>query len=146
MIRLLQSNTMMRLAGTFVAESQAAPTDPFQPTTVVVQSFGMGQWLKLRLAEATGIAANVSCILPANLVWELYRQLLPLDLQDASPFAAERLTWYLMQLLPQCTGDEYAQVRQFLSGPGDPQVRQYQLGQKQPRLHASPGQALLDHV
>lgn len=130
MIRLFQSNNMTPLVDAFVAAGDAAPLDPFQPMTVVVQSFGMGQWLKLRLAEATGIAANVECVLPANLIWQLYRQLLPLGLDDESPFAVERLTWHLMQLLPTCEGGDYAQVRQFLAGPSDAQVRAYQLAQK----------------
>lgn len=131
MIRLLQSNNMSRLIEAFVARGQDAPGDPFQPLTVIVQSFGMGQWLKLQLAETAGIAANIDCVLPANFVWRLYRQVLAdLDLPEASPFAVESLTWHLLRILPQCKGAPYARVRHFLEGPGDPQVRGYQLARR----------------
>lgn len=130
MIRLLQSNNMLRLVEVFVAEHETAPVDPFEPVTVVVQSSGMGQWLKLRLADSQGIAANVACVLPAEMIWQLYDVLLDEPLPATSPFASEKLNWHLMQLLPQCTTAGYEQVQAFLAGSGDTQVRQYQLAEK----------------
>lgn len=130
MIRLLQSNDMNRLVDAFIDEALDVSENPFQPTTVVVQSYGMGQWLKLQLANRQGIAANVDCLLPANLVWRLYTRLLPMDLPQVSPFSTEHLTWLIMQTLPECTSEDYNQVQQFLSGSGDSQVRSYQLAER----------------
>ena len=135
MLRLLQSNNMQRLVEAFVAEQDTAPANPFEPVSVVVQSFGMGQWLKLQLAQSEGIAANVDCVLPAELIWKMYRLLLDDSLPDTSPFATEKLAWHLMQVLPDCTGHDYGQVQAFLAGTGDSQVRQYQLADKVAALY-----------
>lgn len=122
---------MERLVDVFINRAGDIERGPFEPQTVIVQSFGMGQWLKIRQAEQLGIAANLDCILPANLIWRLYQALLPeQDLPDESPFSIERLTWHLMKRFPDCEGDEFAPVQQFLNGPGDAQVRAYQLGEK----------------
>ncbi|MEX2327015.1 MAG: exodeoxyribonuclease V subunit gamma, partial [Pseudomonadales bacterium] len=122
---------MHELVEALFARTGSIPTDPFTPLTIVVQSYGMGQWLKLQLAKRCGIAANIDCILPANLIWQLYQHLLDdLELPKTSPYAIERLTWLIMRLLPDCSGDQYTQVRQFLDGRGDSQVRYYQLSEK----------------
>ena len=131
MFQLIQSNAMHRLADAFIDRAGDLEPGPFEAQTVVVQSFGMGQWLKIRQAETLGIAANIDCILPANLIWRLYQALLPdLDLPTESPYSIERLTWHLMKRFPECETDEFDAVRQFLDGPGDPQVRAWQLGEK----------------
>lgn len=131
MINLVQSNSMYRLVDAFAERARLAPADPFEPQTVIVQSFGMGQWLKLRLAEREGISANIDCVLPANLVWRLYRTLLPgIEIPEESPWSIERLAWHLMRILPDFDGDRFVGVQQFLSGSGDPQVRLFQLAGK----------------
>ncbi|MCB1692143.1 MAG: exodeoxyribonuclease V subunit gamma, partial [Pseudomonadales bacterium] len=131
MIRLFQSNDMSTLMATFVARSLAAPIDPFEPETVVVQSFGMGQWLKLQTAAQVGIAANIRCELPADLVWNLYQRVLGAEVPaGSSPFGRERLAWHLMRELPRLQGERFAPVIHFLSGTGDPQVRTWQLAMK----------------
>lgn len=119
---------MMVLVETLVHRQTQLTREPFEPVTVVVQSFGMGQWLKLKLAESQGIAANIDCILPANLIWRLYQAFLDTEeLPDASPFDRALLTWRLMQILPGMESAEYDQVQQYLHGAGDPQIRLYQL-------------------
>ena len=81
------------LAQLFCKQSQMSK-DPLLSRTVVVQSHSLGQWLKLRLAEQQGIAANIECILPAAYIWRSYQTLLPrIDLPNESPFDRERLTW-----------------------------------------------------
>jgi exodeoxyribonuclease V gamma subunit len=131
MFHVFQSNSMHVLVDQFVHRTTARSLNPFQAQTVVVQSFGMGQWLKIRQAEQHGIAANMQCILPANLVWQLYRSLLTdLNLPIDSPFSIERMTWHLVQLLPQFNDSSFAGVRHFLAGSGDPQIRHYQLAEK----------------
>lgn len=131
MLHLFQSNDMHQLVDAFLARNHALAPDPFEPLTVVVQSYGMGQWLKLRLAERAGISANVDTLLPANLVWRLYQHYLDeLEIPQESPFSIEHLTWRLMKIFPQCDGDDYQLLQAFLSAPGDTQVRQFQLAEK----------------
>ncbi len=41
--------------------------DPFIPESILVQSPGMSQWLKMALASELGVAANLEFPLPNNL-------------------------------------------------------------------------------
>lgn len=126
MLNLFQSNQMTALARVF-CERNRGPEDPFAPMTAIVQSFGMGQWLKLQLAAHDGIAANVDCILPATFLWQLYRRLIPAAAaQVESPFERQRLTWRIMHLLKANPGISGA-VSNYLGGTGDADLRRYQL-------------------
>ena len=57
------------------------PLPPLAEETVLVQSNGMAQWLKLNLAEpeALGIAAGFSFQMPARFLWSAYRTVLGED-------------------------------------------------------------------
>ena len=123
MLELLQSNRMQLLIETLCARLQQ-PEDPFEATLVVVQSQGIGQWLKVELAKRLGIAANIECMLPAELIWRLYQRVLPSGLPDESPFSRQLMTWRLMQLLP---GSSEPTIQSYLSEGADYQIRLYQL-------------------
>ncbi|MGK0339235.1 MAG: exodeoxyribonuclease V gamma subunit [Candidatus Azotimanducaceae bacterium] len=123
MLELLQSNRMQLLVET-LCERLQQPDDPFEPTLVVVQSQGIGQWLKVELAQRLGIAANIECMLPAELIWRLYQRVLPNDLPDESPFSRQLMTWRLMQLLPESSESS---IQQYLTAGADTQLRLYQL-------------------
>lgn len=130
MLNLFQSNQMAELASAFCDRNDVGATDnpdPFSPTTVIVQSFGLGQWLKLQLAERSGIAANIDGKLPATFLWQLYQCLMP-ELQQLreSPYERSRLVWRIMRLLrahPELSGA----VSNYLDGPGDPDLRLFQI-------------------
>jgi exodeoxyribonuclease V gamma subunit len=123
MLELLQSNRMQLLIETLCARLQQ-PEDPFEPTLVVVQSQGIGQWLKVELAKRLGIAANIECMLPAELIWRLYQRVLTNDLPNESPFSRQLMTWRLMQLLPDSSEPS---IQQYLTDGTDHQLRLYQL-------------------
>lgn len=127
MLELLQSNRMSLLVET-LAERLQQPGDPFEPVLVVVQSQGIGQWLKVELANRLGIAANIDCLLPAELIWRLYQRVLPAELGTElpreSPFSRHLLSWRIMHLLPGITDPG---VQNYLVQTGDPQLRLYQL-------------------
>jgi exodeoxyribonuclease V gamma subunit len=123
MLELLQSNRMQLLIETLCARLQQ-PENPFEATLVVVQSQGIGQWLKVELAKRLGIAANIDCMLPAELIWRLYQRVLPSGLPDESPFSRQLMTWRLMQLLPN---SREPTIQRYLSEGADYQLRLYQL-------------------
>ena len=115
------------LAKLFCKQSQMSK-DPLLSRTVVVQSHSLGQWLKLRLAEQQGIAANIECILPATYIWRSYQTLLPrIDLPNASPFDRERLTWRLMRVIPRLKQEV---LQRYLKVPGDKDIRLFQLSRQ----------------
>ena len=128
MLQLLQSNSMTTLVDVFCARTRDQVTDPFEPAVVLVQSYGIGQWLKFQTAERAGIAANIDCRLPADFIWQLYQWLLPSEgLEACSYFQREQLTWHLMQLLEAQDDEVFAPIKHYLNGDGDPQLRRFQL-------------------
>ncbi len=74
--------------------------NPFEKEQVLVQSFGMSQWLKIELAKELGVAANIEFPLPAAFIWNQFVQVLD-NVPDRSAFNREAMTWKLMRLLPE---------------------------------------------
>ena len=86
------------VAVTFMANY---PLAPLEEETVLVQSNGIAQWLKINLAEAKGIAALLNVTLPARFVWKAYRAVLGDQIPKESPFDKDRLSWRIMRMLPE---------------------------------------------
>ena len=59
----------------------------------------MAQWLKLELAQAFGIVANVEFPLPASFIWEMFTRVLP-EVPRQSPYNKAAMSWQLMAMLP----------------------------------------------
>lgn len=126
MLNLFQSNEMSELARVY-CDRNTARRDPFEPVTTIVQSFGIGQWLKLRLAETQGIAANIDCVLPATFLWRLYQTLIPETRGlDTSPFDRDHLQWRIMRLIadhPELSGA----IQNYLAAANHRDLQLYQL-------------------
>ena len=109
------------------------PLPPLAEETVLVQSNGMAQWLKLNLAEpeALGIAAGFSFQMPARFLWSAYRTVLGEDrVPRTSPFDKSRLLWRLYRLLPTLLHeDAFEPLRHFLDDDGDGRKR-HQLAER----------------
>ena len=131
MLHLIQSNKMAKLADELVICLQqftGGPLSLFEGQNVLVQSPGMAQWLKLLIAEKSGIAANIHFPLPSSYIWELYRQHFD-DLPEQSAFTKPNMTWKLMQILPQHLElESFASLKHYLND-GDP-LKCYQLCHK----------------
>ena len=77
MLHLIQSNKMECLAQqlmTWLDQGSINAGNIFDADTILVQSPGMAQWLKIQIAENLGIAANLDFPLPSSFIWQLYRQ------------------------------------------------------------------------
>jgi exodeoxyribonuclease V gamma subunit len=125
MLRLIQSNDLEQLGAQFCIQSAARQGDPLQPEIVLVQSLGTGQWLKLQTAERLGIAANITCQLPAQFIWQLYQQVLGLEQQQ--PVEAGGLAFRLMHLLENF---EEPSIRAYLERGSEADLRYFQLAAK----------------
>ena len=127
MFRIYHSNKLDLQKDLLVQLISREPlSDPFQQETILVQSPGMAQWLKLELAEALQIAANIDFPLPASFLWRSFSAVLE-DVPERSPFNKEALTWALMELLPgQLDQQEFAQLRRYLENDTG-QYKLYQL-------------------
>ncbi|RRJ85214.1 exodeoxyribonuclease V subunit gamma [Aestuariirhabdus litorea] len=102
---------------------------PLADEVVLVQSPGMAQWLKQRLAANLGVAANIRFPLPSSFIWELFTRVFP-DMPEESAFNKESMGWVLMQLLPRFLSQpEFSSLRGYLAD--DPaQRKRYQLAMK----------------
>lgn len=126
----LHGNQTEALADTVLAWLAAHPLQALEPEIVLVQSNGMAEWFKMRMAEQQGVCAAAQVELPARFVWRSYRQILGKhEVPRESPLDKTPMTWRLMRLLPLCLGEPaFAPIANFLR-PAEPQ-RLLQLAEK----------------
>lgn len=136
-LTLIHGNRIELLRDDLVSRLKHEPLAPLVNETILVQSNGMAQWLKLGLAQAPGaagglgIAAALEMLLPARFVWRVYRAVLGGDaVPEETPFDKSRLVWRLMRLLPEIVaGEAFAALRHFLRE--DPERRKiHQLAER----------------
>lgn len=130
MFQVYHSNSLLVLKDLLVTLIQREPLqDPFCAEQILVQSPGMAQWLKLELAQASGIAASVDFPLPASFLWRCFANVLS-DVPERSAFNKEAMTWKLMLILPELLKQEsFVQLRHYLEDDSD-HFRLYQLSLK----------------
>ncbi|MBE9397491.1 exodeoxyribonuclease V subunit gamma [Pontibacterium sp. N1Y112] len=116
MFRIYHSNALDVLKDLLVELIRLDPlTDPFAQETILVQSPGMAQWLKLELAQAQGIAASVDFPLPASFLWKSFSEVLE-GVPERSAFNKEAMTWKLMELLPsELDQPEFSDLQRYLA-------------------------------
>ncbi|BAU56911.1 exodeoxyribonuclease V gamma chain [Halorhodospira halochloris] len=132
---IVHGNRMEDLRELTVEWMRRHPLDPLENETVLVQSNGIAQWLRLALARdpdaaepGCGIAAALDMQLPARFLWQAYRAVLgPAEVPRTSPFDKEPLIWRLMRLLPERSEQPvFAPLANFLANDPDRRKR-YQL-------------------
>ncbi len=128
---VIHGNRLEDLRGVAVEWMKRHPLTPLENETILVQSNGISQWMKLALAAdpqdgGTGIAAALDVTLPARFLWQAYRTVLthvendPHAVPATSPFDKSRLIWRLLRLLPELLEREaFAPLKQFLDDDGD---------------------------
>ncbi|MFY0989783.1 exodeoxyribonuclease V subunit gamma [Halomonas sp. C05BenzN] len=137
---VIHGNRLEALRGLAVEWMRRHPLGPLENETILVQSNGISQWLKLALAEdrthgGAGIAAALDVTLPARFLWQAYRSVLSQrEGEDAvppvSPFDKPRLVWRLMRLLPALLdAPAFAPLARFLEGDDDLRKR-HQLAER----------------
>ena len=140
---LVQGNRLEALRALLTTWIRRHPLHPLENEVILVQSNGIGQWLKLALAEhpepaagdapdagGCGIAAAIDLMLPGRFLWQAYRALLG-DLPDTSAYDKAPLGWRLFRLLGDLdalaeTPEEQAwlaPLRGFLDADGDTRRR-----------------------
>ncbi len=133
---VIHGNRLEALRGLAVEWMRRHPLGPLENETILVQSNGISQWLKLALAEneadgGAGIAAALDVTLPARFLWQAYRSVLgEAAVPPVSPFDKPRLVWRLMRLLPALLDDSvFAPLARFLEGDDDLRKR-HQLAER----------------
>jgi exodeoxyribonuclease V gamma subunit len=132
-IAVIHSNRLEQLRDLVVYWLQTHPLAPLENEIVLVQSAGMGQWLKQELAadSALGIAGAIETQLPASFLWNLYRTVLG-DSRIAAeqPLGKSVSVWRLYRLLPEWVQQRgFLSLQKFLEGDTD-QRKRYQLAER----------------
>ncbi|AEF99838.1 exodeoxyribonuclease V subunit gamma [Methylomonas methanica] len=101
-IAVIHSNQLEALRDVVEYWLRQHPLAPLENEVLLVQSNGMGQWLKQSLAQnnALGIAAAMQIQLPSLFIWSVYRAVLGQQIPKEQPLAKAPLTWRLYRLLP----------------------------------------------
>ncbi|QFY43534.1 exodeoxyribonuclease V subunit gamma [Candidatus Methylospira mobilis] len=132
-IAVIHSNRLEQLRDLVTYWLQTHPLAPLENEIVLVQSAGMGQWLKQELAadSALGIAGAMEMQLPARFLWNLYRAVLgDAEIPDEQPLGEAVLLWRLYRLLPEWVQQSgCSSLQKFLHDDGD-QRKRYQLAER----------------
>lgn len=116
---VLHGNRLEDLLAAVAGWLREQPLQPLETETLLVQSQGMGEWVRMQLAESEGISAALRVELPARFLWRAYRAVLgPASVPPRSPLDKAPLTWRLMARLPQWLDDHpaaFAPLVRFLT-------------------------------
>jgi len=123
---LYQSNRLENLFS-LLCNTLATPlSDPLTAEIIVVQNPGMARWLSHRIAEATGIAANLQFPLPATFIWHIFEYTLG-KLPDLSAFSREILRWRVLTEIEKLSPEPVTrELRHYLQGDANG-LRSFQL-------------------
>jgi exodeoxyribonuclease V gamma subunit len=99
-ILLFGSNDPKELIQSCAEQLTMMPGDPFKEEEFVVQSSGMGTWIRLEMADNLGIFANARFRFPEETIWMIVKGLLGTG-PDKNPYTKEGMTWRIYDLLPK---------------------------------------------
>lgn len=134
---VVHANLPEQLRALIVHWTKAYPLAVLETETVLVQSNGIAQWLKLALAADSqaadetiyetadvatdeaglGIASCLSLQMPGRFIWQLYRAVLSEEqIPEQSAFDKAQLRWRLFKLLPElCRKPDFAVLAHYLA-------------------------------
>jgi len=98
MLHLHHANRLEDLAEVLRRNLQSPLSEALKPEIISVPGTAMSEWLTIRLAATTGISANMQWLLPARLLWQIFRDTLA-EVPDANAFSADVLAWRVLPIL-----------------------------------------------
>ncbi|MDP3903823.1 MAG: exodeoxyribonuclease V subunit gamma, partial [Methylococcaceae bacterium] len=131
-IAVIHSNKLEELSDVVEYWLREHALAPLENEVFLVQSNGMGHWLKQNLAlnSALGIAAAITMKLPSLFIWSVYRAVLGEKIPKEQPLAKAPLTWRLYRLLPTLISQPgFATLASFLTEDSNSRKR-YQLAEQ----------------
>ncbi|MBU5612195.1 exodeoxyribonuclease V subunit gamma [Geomonas azotofigens] len=113
-----------------VRAPRRAPCTPFDKELIVVQSKGMQRWLSMELAARIGVWANGEFLFPNRFVERVFAKVLPDAPEEAPLFSPEVLTWRILGLLREATGQPgFEEIAGYLCDDPDG-LKRMQLAQR----------------
>lgn len=128
---LHSSHRMEALAQALAQNISSMPLGPFEQETVVVQSRGMEQWLKLQLAEHNAIVMNITMPFPTAAILPIAEMMGISNKQRWLDPAAT--CWKLFTILESVDEPDMEILAQYLSARSEPLAR-YQLAARLAQL------------
>jgi exodeoxyribonuclease V gamma subunit len=128
MLHLHTSTDYPLLAQAYQQVDSGIPKPLLAPHPVIVPNMAIGRWLVQQCAIASGIAANLERVLPAEFIWRLKRQLHP-ELSSRSDFDEGVLTFSIIDAFNDtafCT--DYPRLNSYLNGSD--QLNRYHLAKR----------------
>ena len=98
MLHLYHANRLEDLADQLVANLKQPKELVLAPEIIAVPGTAISEWLTIHLAATTGISANIHWLLPARLLWQVFRDTLD-EVPDANAFSADVLAWRVLPAL-----------------------------------------------
>ena len=133
MLHLHHANHLEDLAAKLEQNLRTPPSEVLTPEIIAVPGTAISEWLTIRLAADTGISANIRWLLPARLLWQIFRDTLN-EVPDANAFSADALAWRVFAMLEDAgfTSRHPALVR-YLTGASA--LHRWQLARQMGRLY-----------
>ena len=127
---VLHGNQLLQLRSVVFQWLRQHPLNPLEPDIFLVQSNGVAEWLKIAIAEESGVCAATRIELPGRFLWGIYRNMLGREqIPTSSALDQTPLTWRLMRVIPELLEQpDFAPLCRYLAD-GDPE-RRLQLAQK----------------
>ena len=133
MLFLYHANRLEDLADQLANNLNRPMGSILSPEVIAVPGSAMSEWLTLRLAQAFGISANVQWLLPAQLLWKIFRATLS-NVPETNAFSSEVLSWRVFKVLQDSAFVEsHKPLRRYLQST-DP-LRAWQLSRQMGRLY-----------
>jgi len=133
MLHLHHANYLEDLAGKLEQNLRTPLGEILIPEIIAIPGTAISEWLTIRLAADTGISANIRWLLPAGLLWQIFRDTLN-DVPDANAFSADTLAWRVLPILED-TGftSRHPALARYLTGASA--LHRWQLARQMGRLY-----------
>lgn len=128
-VHLEVSHSLFVLSDYLVEDLDRQPKDVFRPVYLITQTEGMNTWLKYRIAERHGIAANYKYLKSQDIINQIY---FLLGGRFSDLLSEDNLPWILFKLLGEKDFiDKYPDVAgYYASDDSNKEVKQMALAEK----------------
>ena len=128
MLHLRIGNQLEQLSDRLIVDLGRPVNSIFDPEPVIVPGMAVARWLSLRMAQQTGISANIFWQLPADLLWFLFQKILK-NVPKTNAFTSDALAWRIYDAFSDIQFlKRHESLRNYLEG-GDP-IKKWQLSEK----------------
>ncbi|HCK76409.1 MAG TPA: exodeoxyribonuclease V subunit gamma [Gammaproteobacteria bacterium] len=133
MLHLHHANRLEDLAEELRRNLETPISEVLTPEIIAVPSTAISEWLTICIAAETGISANIRWLLPARLLWQIFRDALD-EVPDSNAFSADALAWRVLPVLDDSTfTSRHSALSRYLKDSSE--LHRWQLARQMGRLY-----------